>query len=262
MPSSTRLCSERIGRLIWTTRTDEPPSWWRTVLADPDAWLRDPSLYFKDSRNVTLARVASPDPGLPSLVLRRLNYGRWQHRLRDCFRPSRAQRAFRAALALEAAGLSISRALAVADLRQCRWPERAYVLSTEIEGARTLAQIVRCPNPWSRPLVRALADLLARLHQAGFIHGDLKATNILIQPSGKAWLIDFDGVRQFARLPRHRAMKDLARFAAGVIQAGGKESFPLAARFLRRYCAQREYDDWREWYWPLRQLVSQKLGVS
>ncbi len=239
--------TERIGPWVWTTRADEPPTWWRAVLADPEPWLRDPSRHFKNSRNVTLARVPSPAPGQPGLVLRRLNYGRWRHRFRDAFRPSRAQRAFRSALALEAAGLPVARALAVADLRRWRWPVHAYLLSTEIADARTLGQLAHDPGGWSRQLVEELAALLARLHHAGFIHGDLKATNILIPPAGKPCLIDFDGVRQFARVPRPRAVADLARLLSGILEAGGRETPVTAGRFLKLYCADRNLDDWQEW---------------
>jgi tRNA A-37 threonylcarbamoyl transferase component Bud32 len=239
--------TERIGSLIWTLRTDQPPTWWRAVLADPEAWLRDPSRHFKNSRNVTLARVPSPAPGQPGLVLRRLNYGRWRHRFCDTFRPTRAHRAFHSARALEAAGLPVARPLAVADLRRGRWPVHAYLLSQEIENARTLAQWAHPTRPWSHSLVATLADLLARLHEAGFIHGDLKATNVLITTAELPWLIDFDGVRQFTRVPRARAAKDLARLMTGSVEAGGKASAFTAARFLKLYCASRHRDDWREW---------------
>jgi tRNA A-37 threonylcarbamoyl transferase component Bud32 len=239
--------TERIGPWVWTTRADEPPTWWRVVLADPEPWLRDPSRHFKNSRNVTLARVPSPAPGQPGLVLRRLNYGRWRHRFCDAFRPSRAQRAFRSALALEAAGLPVARALAVADLRRWRWPVHAYLLSHEIPHAGTLAQWARQPAPWPRPLIAALADLLARLHAAGFIHGDLKASNVLMATDGQPWLIDFDGVRRFTRVPRARAVADLARLMTGILEAGGRETPVTAGRFLKLYCAERNLDDWREW---------------
>jgi tRNA A-37 threonylcarbamoyl transferase component Bud32 len=246
--SLPRLRHERIGELFWTTRADQPPTWWRTILADPEAWLQDPSRHLKNSRNVTLARIPSPEPGHPGLVLRRLNYGRWRGRLRDFFRRSRAQRALRSALAFESAGLPVARGLAAADLRWWRWPRHAYLLSTEIQDARTLSAIARASAPWSRRLVGVLAVLLARVHEAGFVHGDLKATNILFAPGDDPWLIDLDGVRQFERVPRRRAVEDLARLATGIIEAGGKGSFILSVRFMRCYCSNRGVDDWREWW--------------
>jgi tRNA A-37 threonylcarbamoyl transferase component Bud32 len=247
VPTPPPCQREKIGTLTWTVRTDESPTWWRAVLEDPEAWLREPAHHYKNSRNVTLARIRAPSPGQPTLVLRRLNYGRWRHRFRDVFRRSRAERAFHSALAMEVAGLPVARALAVAALRRRRWPVRAYLLSREIQDARTLAQLARQAVPWPRSLVEALADLMARLHEAGFIHGDLKATNVLLTSAGQPWLIDFDGVRQYDRVPQSRAVADLARLFSGIPEAGGQEAPMTAARFLKRYCAGRGLDDWREW---------------
>ena len=247
MAGTPDLRTERIGSLTWTLRADQPPSWWRAVLADPEARLRDPTRHFKNSRNVTLARIPAPDYGEPALVLRRLNYGRWRHRFCDTFRPSRARRAFHSALALEAAGLPVARVLGVAELRRGRWPVHAYLLSHEIPHTETLAQRARQPSPWPRPLIIALADLLACLHTAGFMHGDLKASNVLIATDGQPWLIDFDGVRRFIRVPRTRAVTDLSRLMTGILEAGGRDLPLTAARFLQHYCAARELNDWRAW---------------
>jgi tRNA A-37 threonylcarbamoyl transferase component Bud32 len=263
VPNLPRLLRERIGGLTWSTRVDQPPTWWRTVLADPESSLRHPPWHLKDSRNVTLARIPPPDSGQSGLVLRRLNYGRWRARFRDLFRPSRAQRAFRVALVLEAAGLPVARALAVADRRWWRWPQHAYLVSDQIEKAQTLAQVAHGRVAWPRSLVRAVAVLLAHLHESGFIHGDLKASNILIKTdTGDPWLIDFDGVRRFNRVPRARAASDLARLLTGIIEAGGNGSALLAIRFLRIYSIGRRLDDWRVLWRQVTKRVARALRES
>ena len=45
-------------------------------------------------------------------------------------------------------------------------------------------------------------------------HGDMKATNFIVDPAGKLWLIDLDGMRRYRTGPLLRAerRKDLARF--------------------------------------------------
>lgn len=247
MTPPPRLRQKRYGQLRWTLRDDWPITWWREVLVDPEAWLRDPARFFKDSSNVTVARIPSPAATYPNLVLRRIKYGRLRQKMRDLFRASRAQRALRRALALEAAQVPVSSAIAAADIRHCRWPSRAYLLSMEIAPARTLKQTVREHQRVPRPLERPLAELLARLHTAGFTHGDLKATNILLKPDGQPWFIDFDGVRQFSSVPRKWALKDLARLAAGIREADGELSLRTAARFLRHYCALRQLPAWPDW---------------
>ena len=58
-----------------------------------------------------------------------------------------------------------------------------------------------------RAVLRALGDAVARLHAAGWVHGDLHAGNILAAPDG-AWLLDLQRARR-CRSPRARR-RDLA----------------------------------------------------
>lgn len=262
MDITFKLKTERIGRIAWTTRADVPAAWWRTILANPDAHLADPAAYLKHSRNVTVARIPAAEPGQANLVLRRSNYGRWEHRLKDVFRGSRAQRAFRAALALEHAGLPVASALAVGELRRLRWPTRAYLLSLEVSDAVTLARYLAGPGGVPRGIEEELARLLGRLHEAGFTHRDLKASNVLVQAAGKPWLIDYDGVRSYRQVPLSRAVRDLARLAAGIIEAGGRCTLPMVVRFLQGYCATRGLSDWREWYRATARRVRSRLGAG
>ena len=259
---SCRLRTERIGRVLWTTRSDVPARWWGEILGNPEAYLADRTFHLKLSRSSTVARIPASAPGQPALVLRRLNYGRWRHQLKDLFRASRAQRAFRAALALEAAGVPVARALAVGEVRRLRWPVRAYILSLEVGDAVTLGRYVIRPEGVSRGVERALAGLLGQLHRAGFTHGDLKHSNVLIDATGKPWLIDFDGVRAYRhQVPFRRAVRDLARLAAGIREAGGRCLLPQAVRFLRGYCVIRGLSDWRGWYQATARRVIARLGA-
>lgn len=259
---SLRLRTERIGGVTWRTRSDVPTRWWGAILTSPEVRLADRTFHLKLSRSSTVARIPASAPGQPALVLRRVNYGRWRHRLKDLFRTSRAQRAFRAALALEQAGVPVARALAVGEVRRLRWPVRAYLLSLEVGDATTLGRYVTRPEGVARPVEQALAKLLGRLHGAGFTHGDLKHSNVLIDATGKPWLIDFDGVRAYRRqVPFRRAVRDLARLAVGIIEAGGRCPLPLAARFLRGYCAARGLSDWRGWYQATARRVSARRGA-
>lgn len=50
------------------------------------------------------------------------------------------------------------------------------------------------PERWM-PAVRAVVAALAALHAAGFVHGDLKARNVLFDGSGAAKLIDLGSAR-------------------------------------------------------------------
>jgi tRNA A-37 threonylcarbamoyl transferase component Bud32 len=246
--SSTRLLRVRIGGRFWRVREGALNDRLRGILVDPDGRLASAVHRFKHSRNVTIARVSERSAREPGLVLRRMNYGRFGLRLRDTFRRSRAQRALRMALRLEASGIAVARGIAAADVRCCwRWPLRAFLVTEEVREARTLADLGRARQPPPRGWVDQLAGLLGRMHAAGFSHRDLKANNVLFNDCGEPVLIDLDGVKCFRTVSQTRAAKDLARLRAGL------GSIPwLRSRvwigFLQTYAAARGQEDWRDWF--------------
>lgn len=239
---TSQLTPQTSGLVRWLVRTDLPEDPLRNVLAHPEEWLRDPSRYFKNSRNVTIARL--PGTAGSGWVLRRLNYGKLSHRLRDFFRPARTQRAFHSGLLLEQAGIATARVLAAGEERRLRWPLRAYLLTEEIPGAVTLAALLQQAHRQTRQAVGHLAILLAQLHNHGFSHRDLKATNVLFDNQLRPHLIDLDGVRRVRFGVRARAVADLARLAQDVPSV----SVHLMVRFLKTYCHGRRADDWRRWW--------------
>ena len=209
--------------MTWLARESLP------AMHDPEGYLRDASRFIKSSRVVTIARVP------PNLILRRLNYGKLLHRLRDCFRPSRAIRALIASTWLEQAGIRTPRAIAAAEVRFFRWPRTAYLITDEVPNARTLASLFTS----KRKIPSGIPEMIASLHESGLSHRDLKWTNILFDDQFVPWLIDLDGVRRMPRVPPDRAQGDLYTLARCF------KPHPIAlkwsgARFLYRYCALRK----------------------
>ena len=105
----------RVGKLTWRVRPDFEAL--RPVLEDPERFLQDPVIWYKRSPNITVAKINFDGPNCPGLVLRRLNYGKFLHRLRDFFRRSRAERAMRWGLLLGQVGIATPRPLAAANVR-------------------------------------------------------------------------------------------------------------------------------------------------
>jgi tRNA A-37 threonylcarbamoyl transferase component Bud32 len=212
-------------------------------MTDPDAWLASAaSSVLANSELITMARISPLEPGGPALVLRRLNYGRWRHRLRDIFRMTRAERAFWNSLKLERAGIATAHAVAVGVERLARWPKRAYLLTEWISGALPLNDWLARERSLPRAQMYRLAELLARLHNNGFSHRDLKASNVLFNEQLQPCLIDLDGVRKYRAISQSRAVADLSRFAWEFV------AYPLffkwnARRFLRRYCQLRNLNE-------------------
>ena len=87
-------------------------------------------------------------------------------------------------------GLAVPRPLAAAYWRS-GLVYGAAILIERIQQSRTLTELVReLPGPGS--CAREVAHAVFAMHEAGFWHADLNAYNILLDPHGKAWLIDFD----------------------------------------------------------------------
>ena len=236
------------GNLTWLVREDCAPS--VPLLKDPDHFLSRRELLIKDSATVTIGRVPPNSSADKTLILRRLNYRKWRHCFRDFFRPSRARMAMLRGLELESAGIPTARSLAVTEVRRCRWPVRAYLITEEVPKALSIGWVIR-QRPKAVPvLTRNLAAVLAKLHNAGFSHRDLKPSNILVSGDNEVTLIDLDAVRRFKAVPKRRALQDLARLAQGMDGFAGISAL-LYGRFLEHYCRLRGLD-WQHWWRNLR----------
>ena len=229
------------GGLRWHVHPNTDPVALRRVLQDPEAYLTDPTHYLKHERVVTVARVPATVPGQPDLVLRRLNYGKPLHRLRDLFRPTRVLRALRHGWRLEAAGVPTPRALAAAEKRRFRWPVIAYLVTEEVPGAITLARYFAKNQRLSPAVIRRLAMAVAHLHQAGYSHRDLQWTNVLLDRELRPWVIDLDGLRGVGWGGDRRSLGDLARLARDFRQHPRLLKWS-GCRFLRHYCRARGRD--------------------
>ena len=259
-PPDRAVTGYQAGRLRWFVRRQASPPEITEVLDDPDRFLVEPARLLADSDLITLAVIPPLSPSTAPLLLRRLNYRRPRHRLRDVFRPTRAERAFSHGLGLERAGIRTPRVLAAGVERCLRWPVRAYLLTEFVADAVTLDHYLTQHRRLPRELGLRLADLLARLHAQGFSHRDLKASNILFDRELQPYLIDLDGVRHHGDPHDEEALANLARLACEF----GLDRSELgwnAARFLRRYCQQRQMQDrFRPWAKALARRLPRSGG--
>lgn len=213
-----RNCGEFIVERSWkrftARRRDRDDRVFRDLLAAPGpAVAGAPRLKDGNSATVVRCRDAGSD-----LVVKRYNVKNWRHGLRRAPRRSRAWISWQNANALAHLGVPTPRAL---GLREERWgPLRrvTYLITATSEGVslqdwigeRDAAQV---PD-W---LDQALADILAALAAASLSHGDLKASNFLVEEAERRLLlIDLDSMRLHRSSRRHgRALRrDLDRFLA------------------------------------------------
>lgn len=128
---------------------------------------------------------------------------------------------FRLMSELHAAGLRVP-----APLLAGYWREglgyRAAILVERIEGARPFSEWLAQP---ASPVWEAAGLSIAHLHHAGVEHADLNANNLLVDPLGRVWIIDFDrGVRRAPESGwREANLRRLARSLAKLSRGGSSE---------------------------------------
>jgi tRNA A-37 threonylcarbamoyl transferase component Bud32 len=221
----------RFGGLRWRVRLPLLTPGAEQVMADPDEFLRSRSLLLKRGNTATIG-VAE------GLVLKRFNFRKALNLAKDLFRPSRPARAFRKSYHLELAGVPTARVVAVAERRVLGLLVRSYQLMEEIPNAVTLRKMMRNGGAPTREQTRAAARLVARLHEEGFVHGDLNERNLMLDGEGRLFLIDLDALQFLGVVPPARAARDLQRLSRDfakhpAVSRGHRELF------LRHYCRAR-----------------------
>lgn len=137
--------------------------------------------------------------------------GRWRDR-------RRARREARRLDELARAGIRVPAVLGIAET------DAGVELRLEyLERARPLEEVL---DSATGALARTLGELLARLHGAGFAHGDLHLANVLVHADGRGWLVDAAAIRRGSSAARAR---DLVHAAAA---ARERTSTRFRARFL------------------------------
>ncbi len=174
----------------------------------PDAWVerRGEVLRELPGRRVYRAVV-----GGEAVVVKEFDAHGVRRALRDCLRPY-AETEAESALSVAARGVPVVAPLAFARLRD----GRQLLVLREEAGARSLQDVVLHAPPRGRArheLARRVAQLLAKMQNAGVRQRDHHAGNILVRPDGEVLLADARGLTVGSYLtPRERA-RELAAFS-------------------------------------------------
>ncbi len=196
----------------------------------------------------------------------------WVEALLSRLRDSPVRRAWEAGHALLRRGIDTPRPLLFVDTVHPR-ERRGYLLTEAVPNTVTAHDYFR--THWtgldadrrSARLTRRterLAGQLRRLHDAGFDHRDLKFPNLLVstaEADDRVWLLDLDHVRRWRRLPRFRAVQNLARLAVSALLV---EGLPDAQRlrFLRRYLGPRFAAEWKWWWRAVAAKARRKIATN
>jgi len=141
--------------------------------------------------------------------------------LADLARGSPARRAWTAGHGLRARGLGAPRPLAYLERRRFGLPVASWVVLEDLRPAAPANLL----GARAETVLDALARLLVELHRAGVDHGDLKATNVLLDAALAPALVDLEAVRFRRRVPDARRLAALAELNASL-----PDAFPAAAR--------------------------------
>jgi hypothetical protein len=196
--------------------------------SDPDQLINSGAM-LKDGDRCTVVKVDLPateivEPGTEdgsdtgqSLVLKRYNLKGAGHTAVHWFMRSRAMWCWINAHAVTGAGLPTPKPLAcVEDRRFGALREKSWFLCSYVHGTslRDLVQNKSTGSDELGPLATQFARIWRELGALRVSHGDMKASNFVIDPQGVLWLIDLDGMRRYHAplLFRRERRNDMACF--------------------------------------------------
>lgn len=136
------------------------------------------------------------------------------------------------------AGFPVPRPIGYLLIRSGVLDVRSIYYCEAMTECRPLREVISVDSPGGERerLLDALAAEIAKMHNAGIVHGDLKWTNILVDRANERfWLVDLDGA-QLAR-SLQATMRDLARFVAAAREAGMDDS--RIERLQQHYASKR-----------------------
>lgn len=144
------------------------------------------------------------------LVVKRYNLKHWRYALKRALLPSRAGKSWRNAQLLQRLGLSTPVPVAWVEDRWGLLRRTSYFIYQHQEGMDAETYFHAKSVGWQAQAA-AVTLLLQRLGQQRLRHGDLKATNILLMPTGPT-LLDLDALRVCRLQPARCQAKDRARW--------------------------------------------------
>ncbi len=168
----------------------------RDFMLNPDsAFARKNRVMLKDGRSSTVIKVTLDGQ---ELVIKRYNMKSIWHRLRRLLRMTRAQHSWRLAQKLQLFNVNTAAPVAYLESNVFGLRGKSYFIMKYIAGSDVkeyLAPFEQQPYAAAN-VIQRVCNLLASLTQLEVTHGDLKATNIIVDSEGRPHLIDLDGARE------------------------------------------------------------------
>jgi hypothetical protein len=143
----------------------------------------------------------------------------WRDVLKHAFRPSRARRALQRGEELTQLGIHTPRAVCLIEEKRGGFVRGSALVTETIDNAPNLRAWLNTPElgvegnrKKRRALLAAFAREVARWHNAGLHHADMRIGNILCRPDAAGWIfhwLDNEGNRRYAALPEAERVHNL-----------------------------------------------------
>lgn len=165
--------------------------------------------------------------------------------LQVMFGVDKALNVYRHSAVLVQAGLPVVEALAYIREGRRLAPVASYLVSRSLEEMTDLRHFSESAAfeglAANEEFFASIARDLARLHQMGYCHGDLKWANIMVQAASLQYtFVDLDGLRKPWLFSASFFAKDLARFILNAREKGIQES--VVNNFVSCYSRERGLD--------------------
>ncbi len=178
------------------------------VLRDPDATLTG-TTPIKHDGTTTVWEITID---LHRCIIKRYNRKTPVHGIRRFFQRSRAQNCWLQSQALTSIGVAVAPPIAWVQKTTLGLKRGSWLISKRVDGD-DCHKTIESHEEDSNLLLANIVNTLVKLWRAGYSHGDLKATNILIA-NGNPVLIDLDATQHHRSrfFTRRGITRDLRRF--------------------------------------------------
>jgi hypothetical protein len=179
-----------------------------------------------------------------TLYLKEYLYRSWWDVIKHVFRPSRAKRAFSAALMLEENGFFSPEIIALGELRKGLVNSVNFLITSELKDAEAIYTFPKkdCRSAIAlrgrREFLKELGKTVGRMHRAGIFHGDLRVGNIFAKKSNGKWgffFLDNERTKKYHNLPERLRLKNLVQIN---MLGGGPVNKTDRMRFFKSYLEQ------------------------
>lgn len=262
-----------------TGLTFEPKDW-QAVLADVEGLFHGPQVrVIKDSpSSLVVQRMLQVGPHCVEVFIKRARRKKPIRLVQDLFRRSRPVRAFRLGHLLLGRQINTALPLAAMERRRGRILTDSVLITEAVEGALELNRFLNRHLDGEQPqgpahrgslarkVLWRLGRLVRQLHQEGFYHRDLKATNLLVRWDGEAthWpeivLIDLDGLYAVRRVSSRQQLQGLMRLNVSLLECP-KVNHAGRLRMLLGYlrAAKPELTNFKPYWRMLQEWSARKI---